>query len=383
MMREAGKYSPDLIVHVVFLGNDVRDNSVELMRAFWPTHLIGHPSKTYFQLEANRLTKWPQDQAFYWETALGGELTGGVVWEFVCGRLQMQIRFDWDSARQHLVGRLTKDGERFDEIDSVSFFEHSFLAFHLAHTRSTLVVDSLTPNLMTGRMVSATGEEHWSAKRTPPVASVTSPGPSLGQLLRLSNLRGVAEQALVRQKTIAKFMVHTGLIRKRELVDMISLGLPEDYPIDYGAFLPEGMDLRWDNAWKLAFELLKNARRTAVVENNVPYVVFTIPAIESVYPEVWRSIQEAYPRLKSVSAFMDTGRPSERMDQFLTEEGIPHISFLSAFCIEQKHSGRMLYDVRHQHFNEQGHDLAAKIAGNFVRNHLAGKQMAPLGNNSN
>ena len=53
---------------------------------------------------------------------------------------------------------------------------------------------------------------------------------------------------------------------------------------------------------------------------HVPYVVITIPSMETVYSDYWNAAQDYYPELKKVAQSMDVVKPVTMTDSFLQEK---------------------------------------------------------------
>lgn len=355
LVNEGKKYHPDLVIQNVFLGNDIRDTSFLLNKSVeWPQHRE-HPIKPYFSLDSREnLITGKADLEYYYQMNLV-QLLGRGPWriKIARGTIRADLRLD------PLVG-VAPSGEAIDRIE---FPTSKLFAVHLLHSNQTLNVESFGKKTMGGTIAGT--HEAWSAEQEVPEEPV-QPAPSkVRSHIALKNLRGFVWGRLLNNYTLARFLFERNWISTSDMPVFFLLGFQGNYPIDYRIFL-ENPGPEWEAAWNVAFRLLRETRKYA--ENNLKarYVTFTIPSMETVYPEYWRLALAAYPELRKIASEMDLTRPTRRMDAFLAKEGIAHLSFYDSMVKEFERNKALLYGMEHAHFNQDGHAFVAEKMAEFV-----------------
>ena len=152
LINEACKYSPDLIIHCVFLGNDIRDNSYQLYKyTEHPAHRQ-HPIKKYISFNKNgELEYQGADLDYYYEMNLSNYL-GGNTWSFDFNGEKYLGTFKYDSKGNKLSGSLIHERQKkhFDSIDKVRYFVGYPLGLHLKRTNKWINVKIFENDIIRG-----------------------------------------------------------------------------------------------------------------------------------------------------------------------------------------------------------------------------------------
>lgn len=127
-----------------------------------------------------------------------------------------------------------------------------------------------------------------------------------------------------------------------------------EYPVELGLFLPE--DQHWQNAWAVTEALIQQFR-VLVLEQRSLFAAVIIPDRRAVHAEDWEATRISYPVLEGADPFA----PDPRLENFLTEEGIPNLNLtpiLRGWAAD--HPGERLYYPEDGHFNANGHTVTAE-----------------------
>ena len=366
LINEATKYSPDLIIHSLFLGNDIRDVSYDLHRHVeWPAHWP-HPIKRYVSLKSgDEFTFREADLDYYYGMNLMG-LLGNRPWKLELTTESLSMKFDY---KEKIVGTITTSSSNtpFDEIDNVSFFyTNSFFSFHLKKSHIWLDVDRFDNESMSGKVRSR--GQPWSAKQ--PRYTNNNPPPSFlrgwHRHLSLQDLYSFVKMRILSNISTARYLLEHKLISKEDMPSFMLMDWQGKYNIDYEIFMEDEDKPEWISAWIITKKLILSMRDYSQYKLGVPYVVFTIPAMESVYPFYWKLAQDGYPEMKVDASKMDVTRPTKLMDAFLAQKKVPHVSLYDSLVEYSKVNQDMLYGLEHAHFTERGHEFVGNSMVDFI-----------------
>lgn len=192
---------------------------------------------------------------------------------------------------------------------------------------------------------------------------------SLGKHIFLSDLREFVKLRLLRIYTFSRFLLkHEKISAKDMPIFQQLLEYQGNYPVDYQLFFEKYDDPEWEKAWNITFRLVEKMWSFSERTLHAPYVAVTIPSMETVYSDYWRSAQDYYPELKKVAAHMDVVKPVKMTDAFLKEKNIPHISLYQGMIEDYMETQVKLYDNKHAHFNEAGHQFVGSHIADFIIN---------------
>lgn len=368
LINEATKYSPDLIVHALFLGNDIRDVSYELHKHVeWPAHWP-HPIKRYVTLKPNGDFAFRNPDLSYYYGMNMMDMLGVHPWDLKLDAESFLVKFDY---KEKLVGSITGlNSSTFDEIDNVRFFYgNSLFSFHLKKANKWLNADKFNKASMSGK-IEGTGSAWSAAKPREASSSEASFLPSFlsgwYRHFALQDLRAFVKVRILSNISRARYLLEHKLISKEDLPSFVLMDWQGKYNIDYEIFLNDDDRPEWANAWRVTNKLILAMRDYSQQELGVPYVVFTIPAMESVYPFYWKMAQDGYPELKKDVSKMDVARPIRRMDAFLEQQGVPHVSLYDSLVEHSKQNQGLLYGLNHAHFTEEGHEFVGNKMADFI-----------------
>jgi len=369
LINEATKYSPDLIIHNLFLGNDIRDVSYELHRRVeWPAHWP-HPIKRYVSLKSsNEFAFIEADLDYYYGMNLMG-LLGNRLWKLELTAEPLSLKFDY---KEKIVGTITTASSNapFDEIDDVRFFHgNSLFSFHLKRSQIWLDVDRFDNGGMIGKVRDR--NQAWSVK-IPRDTNKISPSPSPSffsgwhRHLALQDLHSFVKKRILGNISTARYLLEHKLISKEDIPSFMLMDWQGKYNIDYEIFMEDEGRPEWISAWRITKKLILSMRDYSQYKLGVPYVVFTIPAMESVYPFYWKLAQDGYPEMKVDVSKMDITRPTKLMDAFLAQKKVPHVSLYDSLVEYSKVNQGTLYGLEHAHFTELGHEFVGNSMVDFI-----------------
>lgn len=364
LIGEATKYSPDLIIHGLFLGNDIRDVSYELhKRVEWPRHWP-HPIKRYVTLKPDGDFSFKEaDLDYYYEMNLM-DMLGARSWKLELFEKSLSVKFNY---MDKLQGSITEPNNMpFDEIDGVRFFNgNSLFSFRLRNSNIWLNADTFNIEGMSGKVEGS--NQIWSAVKSkdakPPPSSFFS---GWYRHLTLNDLYAFIKMRILSNITRARYLLEHKLIGKEDLPSFVLMDYQGKYNLDYEIFLQDEYKPEWVNAWSVTNKLILAMRDYAEKKLDIPYVIFTIPAMESVYPFYWTLAQEGYPEMKSDVPRMDVTRPTKLMDAFLEQQKVPHVSLYASMVEHSSRNEGLLYGLNHGHFTEEGHKFVTDIMVDFV-----------------
>lgn len=376
LIGEAKKYSPDIIIHGIFLGNDIRDNSYNLYKySEWPAHWP-HPVKRYVTIKNSKeLEIHDADLDYYYEMNLSA-FFGKNKWMFDIAGEKYSATFNYDADRQRLFGMLLGAGndKPDDTIDKVRFFEKNPVSLHLEKRDKWLHVTAIEGGSISGTV----GDDinmHFVGTMLPlenkeKVATLAKRvRSSFSKHILLLDLREFVKSRLLRSYTFSRFLLKNKQISAEDMpIFQQLLEYQGNYPTDYQLFFKKYDDPEWEKAWDITFMLVDRMRTFSVQTLNAPYVAFTIPSMETVYPDYWESAQDYYPELRRVAANMDVVKPVVMADDFFKERNIPQISLYPQMVEDYKHTKVKLYDNKHAHFNEAGHQFVGSFLADFIIN---------------
>jgi hypothetical protein len=369
LINEATKYSPDLIIHSLFLGNDIRDVSYELhKRVEWPAHWP-HPIKRYITLKSNDdFVFRDADLNYYYEMNLM-DLLGIRPWKLQLTTESLTMKFDY---KGKIFGTITagSNDTSVDEIDVVRFFyEDSLFSFHMKNARKWLDVYSFNNISMSGKVRGTS--QSWHAEKPSDKARDANYNPPLFfagwyRHFMLQDLRAFVKLRILTNIFITRYLLEYGLISKEDMPNFMQMDWQGKYSIDYEIFMEDDGRPEWINAWRVTNKLILAMRDYSQQKLRVPYVVFTIPAMESVYPFYWKLAQDGYPELRKDVSRMDVTRPTRLMEAFLLKHKVPHVSLYDSLVENSESNKDMLYGLNHAHFTEQGHEFVANSMIDFI-----------------
>lgn len=368
LIDEATKYSPDLIVHSLFLGNDIRDVSYELHKHVeWHAH-YPHPIKRYITHNPDGKFAFRETDLDYYFGMNLMDMLGVHPWKLELSNKTLSIKFNYV---EKLIGSIVGPNETIlDEIDNVRFFYGGFLfSFHLKNANQWLNVDKFDNGNMSGRVEDT--PKAWSAtkpKETNPNAPSFLHSFLSGwyRHLALQDLHAFVKMRILSNITRARYLLEHKLISKEDLPNFVQMDWQGKYNIDYEIFLPDEDKPEWSNAWRVTNKLILAMRDYSQQKLGIPYVVFTIPAMESVYPFYWKLAQDGYPEMKKDVPRMDVTRPTKLMEAFLVQQKIPHVSLYESLITQSKQNQGLLYGLNHAHFTEEGHEFVGNSMVNFI-----------------
>lgn len=368
LINEATKYSPDLIVHSLFLGNDIRDVSYELHKHVeWPAHWP-HPIKRYMTLKPDGEFAFRETDLPYYYGMNLMDMLGANPWKLELATESLSVKFDY---KGKVVGNIfSVNGATFDEIDDVRFFTGGFLlSFHLKKADKWLGADKFNNGEMSGVMEGTS--KNWSAAKPKEASSSdTSFLPSFlsgwSRHFALQDLRAFVKMRILSNISRARYLLEHKLISKEDMPNFIQMDWQGKYNIDYEIFLKDDDKPEWANAWRVTNNLILAMRDYSQQKLGVPYAVFTIPAMESVYPFYWKLAQDGYPELKKDVSRMDVTRPTRLMETFLTSQNVPHVSLYDSLVEYSKQNQGLLYGLNHAHFTEEGHEFVGNAMVDFI-----------------
>lgn len=365
LINEAAKYSPDLVIHSLFLGNDIRDVSYELHKHVeWPAHWP-HPIKRYVTLKSNGEFAFGEADLDYYYGMNLMDLLGTRPWKLELTAEPLLMKFDY---KEKIGGSITTGSNNapFDEIDDVRFFNDNFLfSFHLKKSNKWLNVDKFDNERMSGKEGGTS--QTWGADR-PKDTNYNAPSffSSWHRHLALRDFYAFVKKRILSNISRSRYLLEHKLISKEDMPNFLQMDWQGKYNIDYEVFLDDEDMPEWVNAWRVTNKLILAMRDHSQQKLGVPYVVFTIPAMESVYPFYWELAQDGYPELKKDVSRMDVTRPTKLMDTFLMQQKVPHVSLFDSLVEHSKQNQGLLYGLNHAHFTEEGHEFVGNSMVNFI-----------------
>ena len=381
LIGEAVKYSPDLIIQNLFLGNDILDNSYSLYKYLEHPQHRDHPIKKYATLNQDNTLTWNKpDLQYYYEMNLAVFLGYDHPWEFNWNEQSFCVFFNYDTGKKKLLAQVKKEnGSAYDEIDDVRFdHENCKFLFHLKRENKNILVHSLS-DVPGGKEMDTMIDEakiRWKCDfsekpQTQQVQKSSLLNTIMGMVeqtknfLKLNPLKKFIMERSINNYALMSFFINYGLVLKQDIPHYFFLGIQEDYPLSYKIFL-NSPDSDWIQAWNITFALIKKEKE--FIENNlkIPFLITVIPSMETLYPDYWSLVKAAYPPLTEVSKQMDVLKPVREMNAFLQKEGIWHLDFYSLMNRHYSETQRKLYAREHAHFNEEGHALVAKAISEEV-----------------
>jgi hypothetical protein len=138
----------------------------------------------------------------------------------------------------------------------------------------------------------------------------------------------------------------------------------DEIPLDYQIY-STGQDPRWEEAWTLTEELIRDTRDTAR-RVGAEYALAIASTPQGVLgPEAGlEQLQRAYPQMKNGSWDLDL--PSRRLIAFCESEGIAVLN-LETGLREATAAGQSLHFTYDGHWNKAGHEAAATLLKPFIQ----------------
>lgn len=128
-------------------------------------------------------------------------------------------------------------------------------------------------------------------------------------------------------------------------------------PLDWAIF-SLSYSQPWENAWEITKALLLRLDEK-VSEHGAKLFVVIIPTHFQVDPQYWKEALDTYPEVRSQE--WDLGRPNRILRDFFEEHRVRFIDLLPYFQEYSLKFNKDLYIPFDEHFNAEGHRLAAEI----------------------
>lgn len=405
LLCEGYKYNPDLVIHGIFLGNDINDVSYKLYNmSEYPVHRT-HPIKRYVSLtESNTLAILDPDLHYYFRRNVTERLSRNP-WSLSMDDRTFMAKFEWDEDLAMLKGRVfpPDSQQESDVIDNIRFTDVPLFELHLKQAGQWIRLTSLKTArlewdeeraILKGTIIHSDGRETvdeidqlWMDKDSPfqlhlkqtnrwihmtdlkPILRDKKHNAFKAAILRsllLADLRQlIVRRFLDMNYSWGKFLIKHHLIREDEAPVFVKLlEFQGQYPVNYQVFFRTYNNPEWKKAWEVSFRLISETRSYTTNTLHVPYMACLFPSMEMVYPDYWAKVRQAYPELDKVADAMDVTKPVAMMNDFLATNGIPCLSFYELMKDYHRQQPRKLYSLQHAHFNEDGH---AFVASNIVQ----------------
>lgn len=383
LTEEAFKYSPDIVIFLSYLGNDISDTSqaLDVMTDF-PVNR-NHPKKRYITIGSNEALNFVEkDLAYYYVNTFMNLLAIGS-WQFVIDGKRFGLVKTNDRKDTKFPWSLKSIEEsKLYELSELNYvgIDDQYFSFVIKQMNLKLIWDGFEED-QDGKLIKMSGtingnsKERWSAESSALVSN--SNDASLLRFFRLSIFNEMLDFISLKQLgsftvtriynnySLSMFLVKKGILSIEEAPLFAKL-LPfqGDYPLNYKVYLKE-YDENWENAWKLSFVLLKKMKEFSE-KKKTPFLVVTIPAMESLYTEQWEAAKNFYPAMAQDARNMDTQIPIKKMEDFLLKEKFNYISLYSLMR-ENAQNGVLYYDPIHRHFNELGHSFVGKMISDRLK----------------
>jgi len=138
-----------------------------------------------------------------------------------------------------------------------------------------------------------------------------------------------------------------------------------EYPLELGLYLPQ--DDHWRNAWTVTEALLIQFA-DVVSLSATPFAMVIIPDRRAVYDGDWEVTLIQYDDLLPDLRTADPLRPGRRLEQFLTDQGLPVLNLTLALrAWAQVNPDGRLYYPGDGHFTPDGHKVTADAIGAWLR----------------
>ena len=163
---------------------------------------------------------------------------------------------------------------------------------------------------------------------------------------------------------------HAGLADPLARIGLLDAGAAQvaqrdGVPVDYGVYRV-GADPEWERAWQKTSLLLSGLHDVAR-KQGAALAIMVVTARERIYPDTWKEICEANPRMKEMEWDLDA--PERRIVEWCEANRIPCIPLTSVF--EQQSDGDEPLHYRHDgHWTARGHELAAEMAVQTIKKEL-------------
>lgn len=140
-----------------------------------------------------------------------------------------------------------------------------------------------------------------------------------------------------------------------------------EYPVDLGVYLPE--DEQWAQAWALTEALILQFR-DLVTAQDISFAALIVPDRRAVHTDDWAATLNLYAAALPELAQADPTAPAARMEDFLTEQGIPTLNLTWALrSWAQSHPDGRLYYAGDGHFNADGQRVSAERLALWLAGH--------------
>jgi|GEM_PF-2024872 len=138
-----------------------------------------------------------------------------------------------------------------------------------------------------------------------------------------------------------------------------------EYPVELGVYLPQ--DAYWGDAWALTEALLLQFRQVVAL-SDVPFGLFIIPDRRAVHEADWAATLTQYGDLLPDLQVADPTAPGTRLEQFLSEQGMPALNLTPALREwAAAHPDGRLYYPGDGHFTPEGHAVTVAAIAAWLR----------------
>lgn len=127
-----------------------------------------------------------------------------------------------------------------------------------------------------------------------------------------------------------------------------------EYAVDLGLYMPP--DEYWSDAWSLT-EVLLLQFRDLVAQQGSKFGIVVIPDRRAIHSSDWDTTVSLFPFMRGYDPYA----PSDRIEVFLSEHGIPFLNLTYTLRgWTTSNPGERLYYIGDGHFNANGHIVAAQ-----------------------